>query len=146
MNIQTKEMYSEVYGILETLGEKYINKLPKDLYELIKSSKSNSYSPKYDLDTLSQDKSIKRESLSMIALFHLNYWCDTEAEKQELKELFKKNDEKNLALKRANYNLSNVLKKEEVVEEKVTETSLVKVEKDNLFFKILKKIFNFKGK
>ncbi len=138
MNIQTKEMYSEVYGILEALGEKYINKLPKDLYELIKSSKSSSYSPKYNIDILSQDKTIKRESISMLALFHLNYWCETEEEKQELKELFKKNEEKNLALKRANYNLSNVLKKEE---EKVVEVSLVKVEKENLFKRILKKIF-----
>lgn len=141
MNIQTKEMYSEVFGILEALGEKYINRLPKDLYELIKSSKSNSYSPKYSLDTILEEKSIKRESLSMIALFHLNYWCDTEEEKQELKELFKQNDEKNTALKRANYNLSNVLKKEETKEEKVVELSLVKVEKESLFVKILKKIF-----
>lgn len=142
MNIQTKEMYSEVYGILETLGEKYINRLPKDLYELIKVSKSNAYSPKYDLESISQDKSIKRESLSMIALFHLNYWCDTEEEKEELKALFKKNDEKNSALKRANYNLSNVLNKEEKIEEKTTETSLVKAEKENLFFKIIKKLFH----
>lgn len=142
MNIQTKEMYSEVYGILETLGEKYINRLPKDLYELVKKCKLDSYSPKYDIETLSQDKSIKRESLSMIALFHLNYWCDTEAEKQELKELFKKNDEKNSALKRANYNLNNVLNKEEKIVEQTIETSLVKVEKESLLSKILKKILH----
>ena len=141
MNTKTKEMYSEVYGILEVLGEKYINKLPKELYELIKKCKLETYSPKYDIETISEDKSIKRETLSMIALFHLNYWCDTE-EKQELKNLFKRNDEKNFALKRMNYNLSNILQNQDVENEKVTETSIVKVEKENLFLKIIKKLFS----
>lgn len=141
MNTKTKEMYSEVYGILEVLGEKYINKLPKELYELIKKCKLETYSPKYDIETISEDKSIKRETLSMIALFHLNYWCDTE-EKQELKNLFKRNDEKNFALKRTNYNLSNILQNQDVENEKVTETSIVKVEKENLFLKIIKKLFS----
>lgn len=134
-------MYSEVYGILEVLGEKYINKLPKELYELIKKCKLETYSPKYDIETISEDKSIKRETLSMIALFHLNYWCDTE-EKQELKNLFKRNDEKNFALKRMNYNLSNILQNQDIENEKVTETSIVKVEKENLFLKIIKKLFS----
>lgn len=141
MNTKTKEMYSEVYGILEVLGEKYINKLPKELYELIKKCKLETYSPKYDIETISEDKSIKRETLSMIALFHLNYWCDTE-EKQELKNLFKRNDEKNFAIKRTNYNLNNILQNEDIEKEKVVETSLVKVEKENLFLKIIKKLFS----
>ena len=141
MNTKTKEMYSEVYGILEVLGEKYINKLPKELYELIKKCKLETYSPKYDIETISEDKSINRETLSMIALFHLNYWCDTE-EKQELKNLFKRNDEKNFALKRMNYNLSNILQNQDIENEKVTETSIVKVEKENLFLKIIKKLFS----
>lgn len=141
MNTKTKEMYSEVYGILEVLGEKYINKLPKELYELIKKCKLETYSPKYDIETISEDKSIKRETLSMIALFHLNYWCDTE-EKQELKNLFKRNDEKNFAIKRTNYNLNNILQNEDIEKEKVVVTSLVKVEKENLFLKIIKKLFS----
>ena len=141
MNTKTKEMYSEVYGLLEVLGEKYINKLPKELYELIKKCKLETYSPKYDIETISEDKSIKRETLSMIALFHLNYWCDTE-EKQELKNLFKRNDEKNFAIKRTNYNLNNILQNENIEKEKVVETSLVKVEKENLFLKIIKNLFS----
>ena len=108
---------------------------------MIKKCKLETYSPKYDIETISEDKSIKRETLSMIALFHLNYWCDTE-EKQELKNLFKRNDEKNFALKRTNYNLSNILQNQDVENEKVTETSIVKVEKENLFLKIIKKLFS----
>ena len=35
MVITTKEMYSEVYGILKALGDKYIEKLPKDLLKKV---------------------------------------------------------------------------------------------------------------
>ena len=28
----------------------------------------------------------------MIALFHLNYWCNSQEEKQELNDLFKENE------------------------------------------------------
>ena len=108
---------------------------------MIKKCKLETYSPKYDIETISEDKSINRETLSMIALFHLNYWCDTE-EKQEHKNLFKRNDEKNFALKRMNYNLSNILQNQDIENEKVTETSIVKVEKENLFLKIIKKLFS----
>ena len=33
MVITTKEMYSEVYGILQALGEKYINKLSDYMFD-----------------------------------------------------------------------------------------------------------------
>ena len=35
MDIKTKETYSEVYSILNLLGESYITKLPKSLYNMI---------------------------------------------------------------------------------------------------------------
>ena len=35
MNENEKRMYSEVYGILKLLGEKYIKLLPIELYKLI---------------------------------------------------------------------------------------------------------------
>lgn len=36
MNVQTQEIYSEVYSILNLLGESYINKLPISLFNMIK--------------------------------------------------------------------------------------------------------------
>lgn len=43
MVITTKEMYSEVYGILQALGEKYIKKLPKTVLKVITESKEENY-------------------------------------------------------------------------------------------------------
>ena len=87
MDSTTNEIYSEVYAILQILGQNYINKLPNKLYEIIEKEKSNTYNPTYDsIDNLAS-LNIKKESISMIALFHLNYWCNSEEEKQNLKNI-----------------------------------------------------------
>ena len=97
MDQKTKEMYSEVYSILNMLEDDYINKLPSSLANMIKEEKIASYNPQYDV-TVSLDKqNIKRETLSMIALLHLNYWCKSEEEKEELRNLFKYNEENHQA-------------------------------------------------
>ena len=36
MENTVKDIYSEVYAILNMLGKEYINKLPKDIYNIIK--------------------------------------------------------------------------------------------------------------
>lgn len=81
MDIKTKEIYSEVYGILNMLGNNYIMKLPSSLYKMIEEEKSNEYNPKYDSEVSLEEQNIRRESISMIALFHLNYWCCSNEEK-----------------------------------------------------------------
>ncbi len=35
MNIKTKEIYSEVYQVLNLLGNEYIDKLPKSLFNML---------------------------------------------------------------------------------------------------------------
>ena len=85
MNVATQEMYSEVYSILNLLGNSYIAKLPKSLFKMIEEEKSSTYNPQYREDQSLNEQNIKRESLSMIALFHLNYWCNSDEEKEQKK-------------------------------------------------------------
>ena len=82
----TKEkIYSEVYSVLQMLGNKYIEKVPHGLMEIIETRRDITYNPKYINSEELENQGISRESLSMIALIHLNYWCDSEVEKSELK-------------------------------------------------------------
>lgn len=141
MNIKIREIYSEVYSILNLLGDDYIRKLPSSLYEMIREEKINEYNPQYDLNLALEEQKIKREAISMIALFHLNYWCNSDNEKSELTSLFKTNDDKYKAKLKEQYNLTNHLKnihKQE--EENVIEEKLIIVKKESFFSKILKKI------
>lgn len=94
MNTKVQETYSEVFGMLNMLGEGFINKLPEKLFNMIKEEKSSTYNPKYISDKSLSEQNVKRESLAMIALIHLNYWCETEEEKNELRAILNENEKK----------------------------------------------------
>ena len=145
MNLDTQEMYSEVYSILNLLGNNYIAKLPKSLFKMIEEEKSSTYNPQYSEDKSLNEQNIKRESLSMIALFHLNYWCNSNEEKEQLKQLFKNNEEKHQAEIREKYNPDNLFKnrKQENTTESqpfINDVAIVKYKEKNFLQKIFDKI------
>lgn len=133
VDIQTKEVYSQVYGILNMLGNRYINLLPNELYKKIQKEKSNSYNPEYtNLVTLTE-QNIKKEALTIIALFHLNYWCKTEDDKIRLKNIFQENE-----IKQKENNTKNLLKdKTKEISNESKNSLIVKQEKKNIFKNIL---------
>lgn len=144
MDIKTQEMYSEVYSVLNMLGDKYIKKLPTSLFNMIVEEKKQDYNPIYDSKKKLEEQNIKRESISMIALFHLNYWCDSEEEKKQLNTLFKSNYDKKQEEMREKYNPDNIFKKEEKKEETIVQDSIAVVEyKESIFSKILNQIKEF---
>lgn len=145
MNVYTQEMYSEVYSILNLLGNNYIAKLPKSLFKMIEEEKSSIYNPQYSEDKSLNEQNIKRESLAMIALFHLNYWCNSNEEKEQLKQLFKNNEEKHQAEIREKYNPDNLFKnrKQENTTESqpfINDVAIVKYKEKNFLQKIFDKI------
>lgn len=149
MDINIQETYSEVYCILNMLGENYIKRLPNSLYKIIRDSKSSTYNPQYSKEKSLNEQNIKRESLSMIALFHLNYWCNSNEEKEQLKQLFKNNEEKHQAEMREKYNPDNLFKNKnnnDVSTDKIVEPqniSMVEYRKQGIFKRILDKITRF---
>lgn len=143
MDTKTKEIYSEVYGILNMLGKNYIEKLPSNLYKMIKQEKINEYNPQYDSSIALEQQNIKKESLSMIALFHLNYWCDSQDEKNKLKELFENNEIKYQTELREKYNPDNLFKNRQksVQNDYAKKNTMAMVEyKESIFRKIINKI------
>ncbi len=145
MDINIQETYSEVYGILNMLGENYIKRLPNSLYKMIRESKSLTYNPQYSKEISLNEQNIKRESLSMIALFHLNYWCNSNEEKEQLKQLFKNNEEKHQAEIRKRYNQDNLFKnrKQEISTESqpfTKDVSMVEYKEKNFLQKLFDKI------
>ena len=147
MDINIQRTYSEVYGILNMLGENYIKRLPDSLYKMIRESKLPTYNPQYRTDQSLIEQNVKRESLSIIALFHLNYWCNTKEEKEQLKQLFKSNEEKHQVEVREKYNPDNLFKncKQEIISETQTianNVAMVECKEKNFLQKIFDKIKN----
>lgn len=138
MDEKTRKIYSEVYEILVLLGDRFINKLPNKLFDLIEKEKSSLYNPKYNLDIPLENQNVKEETIAIIALLKLKYWCESEEEKKELEYIFQKNEEiyqKNL---REIYSYDKLFRKKNFANEnKIENTSVIKY-KEN----VIKTIFN----
>ena len=138
-----RRIYTEVYSILNLLGEDYINKLPKSLYSMIEKNNVDTNNLKYkSIDELNKDNVLKA-SISMIAIFHLNYWCESVEEKNELKLLLQDNAKNNESKKRQKYNPNDIFKRKNIIEE---ENSLVPIQEEKWYKKVInfiKKLFIF---
>ena len=154
MVITTKEIYSEVYGILKALGDRYINKLPKTVLKVITESKEENYNPEYSMSIPLKEQDINRKSLAMIALFHYNYWCETEEERKKFKNMLETNEEKHQKEMQEKYSNDKIFNnattkiEEETISEKVDRfvevsnqsTANIVEYKQSFFNKIIDKI------
>ena len=131
MNIKTKEIYSEVYQVLNLLGNEYIDKLPISLINMLRQKREVNYNPQYTDDIPLNEQNIKKETMAIIVLLYLNYWCEDENEISEVKH-------------RKKYNPDNIFKNhkqehKQVNNNIVDETAMIPYKK-SIFMKIINKI------
>lgn len=155
--------YSEVYFVLEALGDTYKNKIPKRFVEFINENRKKDYIMEDITEENISDLSVSRDALVILSLLNLNYWEEDENEKARLLEIYKQNDEKKFGNYKeddwlANSNKKNDVEepKTEVIEEKeevqstVTSKSkddefLIVVNENSIIYKVkkfIKKIIN----
>ena len=108
---------------------------------MVVKEKNNNYNPNYTENISLYNQNIKKESISIIALFHLNYWCNSEEEKIKLHEIFNENEEKYQLKLKEMYNPDNVFqnKKKENEQKVIKQKQVAMIEYKETFFK---KIFN----
>ncbi len=147
IDIKTKETFSEVNLVLDMLGEQYINKLPSRLYKTIQESSDKTYTK----EITSIDKNhIKKESLAILAVLYLKYWCDSNKEKELLVKMFSENEKKHQAELQEKYDLEKVFKDRKVTpntsdDGKKTDINVLPIEikQENIFKRIIKRILSF---
>ena len=140
MKLETKEIYSEIYQILILLGYEYINKLPSSLFNMLKEKRDINYNPIYREDIPLEKQNIRTETISIIVLLYLNYWCEDEKEKNELKQLLKNNEDQYQNELRNKYNPDNLFEKRNN-DDIQNELAIVNY-KEPIFQKIINKIKN----
>jgi len=89
-----KKVFSESYAVILALGEYFINRLPSDVFELIKSKSDSVYIPKIDQDKPLNEQGLLKDTMVMIAMLRLEYWCNTEGEKAKFLAHLEANEEK----------------------------------------------------
>lgn len=142
MILDTMMAYSEVHEILNLLDKEYKEKVPDKVRIFFEEERLKDYKPEIDVDIPLIDQNLKRETIVLLAILNLNYWCDTPDEKQEILDEFSNNEKEKQELLEK-YNPDNLFtkrqeEKQEFEHEK--ELSVVEYKKPNFIQKLLNKI------
>lgn len=155
-------MVNERYGIamaetlhyLKGISQDDINKIPDNFITFLKNNASQNYECKFDYTRPLKELNLKNETRGLIAMICLNYWCETEDQKNNFIEHLNKNEKKYQEELRKEYNIDDIFKKKEFIPkvEKTTENIdknrlPVQAERENIFkrvFNRIMKIFHIK--
>ena len=132
----TRQAYTEIDNFIELLDEHNKNKIPIDIREFFKQEKDNNYVKNIDANISIKEQNLKEETLALIALLNLQYWCEDETEKERLKKIYAENEEKYQKDLRKKYNPDDLFKNRKRVE---ANNSILVIEKEIWY----KKIFDF---
>lgn len=139
MDNSLRKSYSEVYEILNLMDSAYLDKIPDKVKDLITNERDKEFKTNITTDISLEKQGLQRDTLTVLAILYLNYWCESEQEKKELIELFNEVDKTNAE----KYSYDNIFKKnkEIPIQEVVKENNNSLVEyKESIFSRIINKI------
>ena len=84
-----KKAFSEVDMILDLIDSEMKNKVSANFIKFIKEEKDNNYKPNINPELPLEEQNILPETIDILALLKLNYWCNEEEKKELLKALNK---------------------------------------------------------
>ena len=130
--------YAEIDEILNLLEDDYREKVPKKVRDFFKEEKMKDYHPEIDIEKPLIEQNLKRETMVLLAILNLNYWCENEKEKQRFLNELDKNEKEKKELEEK-YNPDNLFKKKQ---DESTENNLqiIEYKKPNFIQILLTKI------
>lgn len=133
-------MYAELSEILKMMEPKEVNKIPKKLLEVIEKEKSNTYIPNYSSKIELNSQNIKKETLAMLALLYINYWCEDENEKKEYLKLIEENEQKYRQQIREKTDIKYITRTQKIEKNNVPEQELAVVKNKSFIKNVIEKI------
>ena len=139
ISLKQKRVYAEVYNFLTLLGKAYINKIPKEILDIIKEEKDNSYKQKINPDISIESQGLLEESIAMILWLNLEYFSNEE-QKELLEKIYENNQKIYEEELKEKYNEDNLFDKKE------NNRLLVSSKKKGILTKIIESIKYFFNK
>lgn len=133
-----KKAFSEVDMILDLIDSEMKNKVSANFIKFIKEEKDNNYKPNINSELPLEEQNILPETIDILALLKLNYWCNEE-EKKELLKILNKNEQQFQKEAKEKYEIDKLFKtnkSKEIID--LPE----KVESENFIKKLIKFIKN----
>lgn len=152
VSLKTRQAYAEVDEFLNLLSENRRNMIPEKLRRVFKDEKDINYIKNINPNISIKEQELQQETLAIIALLNLQYWCKDENEKQRLIAVYNNNEQAYQICEemlQEQYGVEDVMKsfnKAGQIQENVepNEASLI-TPKETLFKKIInriKRLFN----
>lgn len=144
LSTASRQAYTEIDNFIELLDENERNKIPERLRTFFKREKDSNYKKEIDINIPIQYQNLKQETLAIIAILNLEYWCEDKEEKLRLKRIYFNNEEKYQKDLREKYNFTfnAQIKSNEKTTQK--ELAISKNKKNSIFSRLkelIKKIF-----
>ena len=114
-------MYSEIYGILNMLGNDYKDSIPKQILNLIEDKRFKDYTPKYNVSIPLWKQNISKGATEFICMLHYNYWIKSEDEKNEIDNILTNNQKKKDEYLKVKYNPDDIFKNRNVNNNDITQ-------------------------
>ena len=143
MKSEEEIAYKQLITILNNMEPEYKEKIPKKLMKLFEENSAEDYEFHLDLTRPLQEQELNSKTLALLAMLNLNYWCETEEEKQELIKHYTENERKYQEELRKKYNTDNIFQKNnrENKQEEITEEQVALVEhKESIIRRLINKI------
>lgn len=148
---ERREAYVEVLQILDNMDIYYKEKIPLNVREHLRANASKEYVFNLDLLKPLEQQNLKNITKNVLATFNLNYWCESEQEKEKWEKIYTRNRKKHDEELNEKYNIDNVFEKRrknslEKVKNNITEEApkldIVEYE-ETLLEKVINKIKSF---
>ena len=141
ISLATRQAYSEVDTFLEIVSPEEREKIPQKLKDIFREEKDNSYKKIINADVPIIEQNLKEETLSIISLLNLQYWCEDESEKERLRNIYNENERKYQTQLREKYNPDNLFKSKtsNIETEQIEKVSMIEY-KESIFTRILNRI------
>ncbi|MCM1230600.1 MAG: hypothetical protein NC489_10740 [Ruminococcus flavefaciens] len=85
---ETARAYTEIWELLQVLGDDFINRVPEDILRVIEENRDTSYVFKITSDFA---HNMSRKGIVVFAVLNLNYWATPE-ERERLSAIYERNE------------------------------------------------------
>ena len=144
INTEYREALVEVLEIIDHLEEDEKSKIPSEIVEFYEKNKSKTYIPNINFEEDISKYNIKNKTREILAGIYIDYLCDDEKKKSEYIKKIRNNEYNYEEKKKKSFNQNTIFKNKQTQDlknEQIQDTkSMIKVEKQGWFSKILNKI------
>ena len=135
---------AETLHYLKGISQNDLNNIPKQFMKFLEDNSSKRHKCDFDYNKPLKELSLSNEARGLIAMICLNYWCETEEQKENFKRHLNENEIRYQEELRKKYNPNDIFKKkcfnDEILKDISSIKALKKVEKTNGIRKVINKI------